>query len=197
MRRFSYGVTTDKHPLYGVFMGKLSQCIFKWDEEDLQNLKEAKRQEMIRQKIPNPTDDDVMRRLTKAELNLHCKRVTRGVAETTDLISRLIQSLDGSKSCDTLGVPLFNGDEMNRIWAYQSRHVARIQDPPGFKLYTEVGTLMKGGKELKKYRCARGSVSLENFHLHMNRMVPGMSNIVFIIIFGWIAKQFRLIIHNV
>ncbi|KAL8617528.1 hypothetical protein ACOMHN_042702 [Nucella lapillus] len=34
-------------------------------------------------------------------------------------------------------------------------------------------TRRKGGHVLKTYRCARGSTSLESFHLHLNRFIPG------------------------
>lgn len=173
MRRFPYGCTTDKHQLYSVLMGKLSQCIFKWDETDLNLLKTAKRAEMIQQCIQNPSEDDVIRRLSTAELALHCKRVTRGTAETTRLISSLLESLDGPRGFDTQGVPLFDSEKIQQIWKIQSQHVSCIQDPPGLRLYTQVNTLKKGGIELPVYRCARGSTSLESFHLHMNRFIPG------------------------
>uniref|UniRef100_A0A0F8CJ42 DUF6729 domain-containing protein n=1 Tax=Larimichthys crocea TaxID=215358 RepID=A0A0F8CJ42_LARCR len=38
-------------------------------------------------------------------------------------------------------------------------------------LYTETGRLTKGGVSLPVYRCARGSTSLESFHI--NRFIPG------------------------
>lgn len=95
--------TTDKHQLYSVFVGKLSQCIFKWDETDLNLLKTAKRAEMIQQCIYNPSEDDVIRSLSTAEIALHCKRVTRGTAETTRLISSLLESIGGPRGFDTNG----------------------------------------------------------------------------------------------
>jgi hypothetical protein len=42
IRRIASGVTTDAHQLYGVFMGRLSECIFVWDAEDMLNLRRAK-----------------------------------------------------------------------------------------------------------------------------------------------------------
>ncbi|XP_069106499.1 uncharacterized protein [Argopecten irradians] len=173
MRRLAIGCTTDAHPLYGVFMGHLSQCIFKWEEEDVNLLKKAKRAEMIQNHIPNPSDADVVQQIKSAELALHCRRVTRGTRETTSLISQLILSMDGDKGLDILGVPLFDSLRMQGIWAKQSPHVACLQDPDGVQLYTQVGTVRKGGVVLPKYRCARGSTSLESFHLHMNRFIPG------------------------
>lgn len=129
---FSYGCTTDKHQLYSVFMGKLSQCIFKWDESDLSLLKAAKRAEMIQQSIQDPSEDSVIRRLSTVELALHCKRVTRGTAETARLISCLLESLEGPSGCDSQGVPLFESEKMQQIWRTQSQHVPCIQDPPVF-----------------------------------------------------------------
>ncbi len=43
--------------------------------------------------------------------------------------------------------------------------------------YMKTGTLKKGGVELCCYRCARGSTSLESFHLHLNRFIPGITYI--------------------
>ncbi|XP_062599360.1 uncharacterized protein LOC134260843 [Saccostrea cucullata] len=91
MRRFPSGCTTDKHQLYSVFMGKLKQCIFKYDEGDLKLLKTAKRAEMIQEGIPDPTYDDVFRKLSSSELQQHCRRLTRGTAETSRLISSLME----------------------------------------------------------------------------------------------------------
>ncbi|XP_056603683.1 uncharacterized protein LOC130420422 [Triplophysa dalaica] len=42
MRRFAAGVTTEAHPLYGIFMARLSTCIFQWDPEDVAALQRAK-----------------------------------------------------------------------------------------------------------------------------------------------------------
>ena len=42
MRRLARGCSTESHPLYGVFMAKLSSCIFEWDSEDYERLLEAK-----------------------------------------------------------------------------------------------------------------------------------------------------------
>ncbi|KAI8503606.1 hypothetical protein Bbelb_185770 [Branchiostoma belcheri] len=34
MRRFTKGLTTEHHPLYGTFCTRLSGCIFMWDEQE-------------------------------------------------------------------------------------------------------------------------------------------------------------------
>lgn len=37
------------------------------------------------------------------------------------------------------------------------------------------GYINKGGIKLPVFRCARGSTSLESFHLHLARFIPGTS----------------------
>jgi len=41
-RRFARGCNAESHQLYGVFMTRLSTCIFEWDTEDIANLCQAK-----------------------------------------------------------------------------------------------------------------------------------------------------------
>ena len=43
MRRLAVAVTSESHPLYGVFMARLSAAIFEWDEGDYNLLCSAKR----------------------------------------------------------------------------------------------------------------------------------------------------------
>lgn len=52
-----------------------------------------------------------------------------------------------------------------------------LQDLPGIPLYTITNHIQKvpGGIKLPVYRCARGTTSLESFHLHINRFIPGTS----------------------
>lgn len=150
MRRISVGCTTDSHQLYSTFMAHLSRCIFSWDQEDVDRLIRAKRAELEAQ-LMQPSDADVLRRLSKSELALHCKRTTRGTRETVDLISQLIDSFEGERGRDTLGVPLINSARMAEIWKSQRKHVACIQDPSGVQLYVQTGTLTKGGHTLPTY----------------------------------------------
>ncbi|XP_052705256.1 uncharacterized protein LOC128181043 [Crassostrea angulata] len=173
MRRLSVGCTTDAHALYATFMSRLSQCIYMWDPEDVEALVAAKKSELEAMHVENQTDDDVFRHIKTSELAMHCRRTTRGVEETTRLISQLIQSLDGDKGRDTQGVPLINSERMAEIWKQQQKHVQCIQDPPNVQLYTQTGVSKKGGGPLPVYRCARGSTSLECFHLHLARFIPG------------------------
>ena len=60
MRRFAVGVTTESHQLYGLFMGRLSHCIFCWDAGDVALLRQAKRSELVeKQRWTSPSDDQV------------------------------------------------------------------------------------------------------------------------------------------
>ncbi|XP_057214898.1 uncharacterized protein LOC130569327 [Triplophysa rosa] len=175
MRRIALGCTTDAHQLYPIFMSRLSACIFEWDGADVSLLRKAKRELMMSQGWPALTDEDVDKHLKREELALHCRRRTRGEETTILLLERLLVELLSSKGNDSLGVPLLDRERMEHIWRVQKKHVKCIQDPPGVALYTETGTLTKGGVLLRTYRCARGSTSLESFHLHLNRFIPGTS----------------------
>ncbi|XP_073667611.1 uncharacterized protein [Paramisgurnus dabryanus] len=175
MRRIAVGCTTDAHQLYPIFMARLSACIFEWDAADVAVLRRAKKELLVSQGWPVLTDEVVSKHLSKQELALHCRRRTRGEETTILLLERLLTELMTSNGSDSMGVPLLDRERMEHIWTVQKKHVKCIQDPPGVALYTETGTLTKGGVLLKTYRCARGSTSLESFHLHLNRFTPGTS----------------------
>lgn len=173
MRRIATGCPTESHQLHQTFMARLSQCIFQWDSGDLERLKLAKKRELESQGIKEPEDRLVISRITSRKLALHCCRLTRSAEEITQNIINLIEAFDGDQGRDTLGVPLFNHTRIWEEWQKAREHVSCILDPPGIQPYTEVGTITKGGVELKVYRCARGSTSLESFHLHLNHFIPG------------------------
>ncbi|TDH00137.1 hypothetical protein EPR50_G00184770 [Perca flavescens] len=173
MRRFTKGLTTEHHPLYGTFCSKLSTCIFEWDKEDIHQLKEAKRAELKKKHQGHvPTDSQVLSSITSSELVKHCRRRTRGVEETRVLIKQLLDSM--WDLTDTSGLHLINHDSMSLVWEVQQKHLPCIQDPPGVQLYTNTGSgLEKGDKTLDVLRCGRGSSSLESFHLHQCGFIPG------------------------
>ncbi|XP_060757014.1 uncharacterized protein LOC132868060 [Neoarius graeffei] len=167
MRRFFAGCTTDSHQLYGLFMGRLSACIFEWSSEDLQRLREAKHAELQTQKIRNPTDSDVSSRITGKELALHCRWKTRSVEETTNMIEELLGVFDSDQGRDTLGVPLLDTERIWNIWLSQKRHVACIQDPQGFSLYTKTHKQKKGGVVLPVFRYECKSASGMHFQAYL------------------------------
>ena len=186
MRCIAVGCTTESHPMYAIFLGRLSQCIFAWSQEDLQLLKHAKRCELARSGVKDPSDEDVIKRISKKELATQCRRKTRGIKDTTQLIHDLLDTFQGEQGCDTLGVPLLDADRIWNIWESQKKHITCIQDPDDVQLYTKTGVVTKGGVELPVYRCAQGSTALEPFHLHYNRFIPDTCTVNLILIeFYW------------
>ncbi|CAL8277060.1 unnamed protein product [Boreogadus saida] len=112
-----------------------------------------------------------MATISPGELKRHCRRRTRGVEETRGMISGLLESV--WELTDTTGLRLVSHDSMRHVWDVQQKHLECLQDPAGVALYTKVGTLQKGGKELDVLRCGRGSSSLESFHKHQCAFIPG------------------------
>lgn len=141
-------------------------------------LRTAKESELRKKGVWRLEKDDVALHINKKELAKHCKRRTRGAAETTRLLKDLIDTFTSERGRDTMGIPLCNSETMQQIWREQQRHIACIQDPMNVQLYTKTGSIKKGGLELPVYRCARGSTSLESFHNHIDRFIPGNKDIV-------------------
>ncbi|KAL1277026.1 hypothetical protein QQF64_023699 [Cirrhinus molitorella] len=154
--------------------GSLSACIFEWDAGDLSLLRQAKKKQLMQEGVPAITDILVDRSISKTELSLYCRRRTRGEEATIRLIENLLQELRGANGGDLMGVPLLDEVRMDHIWRVQKRHVKCIQDVPGVPLYTEIGNRHKGRGHPTRYRCARGSTSLESFHCHLNRFIPAV-----------------------
>lgn len=150
----------------------LSDCIFEWDEEDTKLLVTAKVQELASTGVRSPSELAAKKAIGREEMARHCRRRTRGAEKTDELITSLLRSL--SEATDTLGVPLFR-EEMESVWEEQRKHVKCLQDPLDVALYTITGHLKKGGVTLPILKCARGSTSLESFHLHIARFIPGSS----------------------
>ena len=150
MRRLAAGCTTDAHPLYPTFMGCLSACIFEWDAGDLSLLRQAKREQLQQEGVPALTNAAVDAAINKRELSQYCRWRTHGEEATTSLIGRLLQELGGANGRDLMGVPLLDQVRMEHIWRVQQRHVTCIQDLPGVQLYTETGTIKKGGVVLTR-----------------------------------------------
>ena len=65
-----------------------------------------------------------------------------------------------------------------QIWQYFSGHrnkqdlLCVLQDPPGIQLYVAVKVVVLHGVRLNKYRCRRGSNSLEGLHAHLYNAIP-------------------------
>ena len=174
-------------------LGCLSACIFSWSAEDVDLLQRAKRAHLITKDIKNPSAEDVTNHINKRSLARHCRRTTRGVEETTRLIKDLLTTLDSEQGRDTLGVPLFDSTRIWDIWESQKRHIICIQDPEGVQLYTKTGEMVLGGVTLPVFRCARGSTSLESFHLHLNRFIPGKTLLPRLFLFSYSSVFFLVL----
>lgn len=166
MRRLASGVTTESHPLYQPFLAGISQAIFVWDDADLKRLVAAK-QGQLQERGLVVTTDQARRQIERWELALHCRRRTREPGVIVAEISKLIDAFSGDQGTRLLS------PEIDYIWAQQQQHVPCICDPDGLSLYTEVRRMEKGGVSLPAHQCARGSTSLESFHLHLNKFIPG------------------------
>ena len=147
-------------------MGSLSACIFEWEEADFNKLMSAKRGELINAGIRDPSPRAIQKAIKKDELARHCRRRTRGATETATLIEAVL--LEMTLATDANGAPLLS-QEMMSIWEEQKKHLVCLQDPPGVSLYIVTGSICKGGITLPVLRCARGTTSLESFHLHLAR----------------------------
>ena len=172
MRRLASTCTKEAHLLYPIFLARLSRCIFEWDSDDVARLKKAKTAEMGCAGISNITDM-VLSAIGRRELDRHCRRRTRGAEQTTKLVEDLLTFYCGPGGVDMAGMPLLDKERTRVVWESQKKHVACIQDLDGVQLYLQTGRLKKGEVEVPVYRCARGSTSLESFHLHLNRFIPG------------------------
>ncbi|KAK3720982.1 hypothetical protein QZH41_018539, partial [Actinostola sp. cb2023] len=131
MRRFAAGCNTESHPLYSVFLRRLSQCIFQWSNEDLSLLKSAKKSQLQKQGIKDPSDAVIIEHTNRKEFALHCRRKTRGIVQTATMIYDLLMTFTGPQGCDSTGVPLLDTERMWEIWDSQQRHIECIQDPEG------------------------------------------------------------------
>ena len=82
MRRLAKGCTNETHPLYGTFMGSLFSCIFEYDQGDYDLLTKAKRAELVRTGVSDPSPAAVRKAsIRKEELAYHCRRRTRGATD--------------------------------------------------------------------------------------------------------------------
>ena len=73
-----------------------------------------------------------------------------------------------------LGTPLLDPEHSQEILEAQLVHASCLQDIKSGSLYAEVGQVVKGGVTLPKYRCARGTTSLESFHAHVVNFILGV-----------------------
>ena len=166
MQRIAVGCTTKSHPLYGSFMSQLSSAIFEWDKEDFEHLTTAKNAEMIAAGIPNPFPSVIQKAISQNEMSRHCRRRTRGVKQTTEAIEHYFFNGHLYPWCTSAK----GRDQVNL-----GRAAKACSLRSGSSGSRAVHNILKGGVMLPVVRCARGSTSLESFHLHLAHLVPGHS----------------------
>lgn len=117
--------------------------------------------------------------------------------ETAAAIESIISEFKGSAGLDIDGIHLFKSTEaVDAHWATASKHLCcmqvdstntaifiylfqnkqlaifALQDPPGIQLYVSVKVVVLNGVRLNKYKCRRGSNSLEGLHSHLYNAIP-------------------------
>ena len=90
-----------------------------------------KRTEMVTEEMPSPSlsESAMKKAVSKEEVARHCRRMTRGEAQTVKNIEELLFPF--LNATDTLGIPLLKAKEMEDIWKEQKKHIGCIQDHPG------------------------------------------------------------------
>ncbi|PIK38273.1 hypothetical protein BSL78_24893 [Apostichopus japonicus] len=97
----------------------------------------------------------------------------RGQFESACAIEAILQEFKGPAGLDIDGIPLFKSTEaVDAQWATASKHLSCMQDPPNISLYVTTREVTLNGIQLNRYRCRRGSNSLEGLHAHMVNAVP-------------------------
>ena len=87
----------------------------------------AKRGELQKAGVLNPSEDTVRKAVTKEEMARYCRRGTRGVKETCKLLDSLFSSM--YTATDALGVPLFRDDMLTTVWPEQKKHLPCFMIP--------------------------------------------------------------------
>ncbi|XP_038074869.1 uncharacterized protein LOC119742771 [Patiria miniata] len=69
--------------------------------------------------------------------------------------------------------PLFKSPEAVDVqWATAGKHLSCMQDPPNIQLYVATKVVTINGVQLNRYRCRRGSNTLEGLHAHLLHAIP-------------------------
>ena len=99
------------------------------------------------------TKSVALKAVIRNEMARHCRRRTRGVDVTLQLIEELL--LTFSTAIDSYGVPLF-GEQMITIWEEEKKHIPCIQDPP---CITSLGTSTRGSSTTSVQVCSMYNIS--------------------------------------
>ncbi|CAL8324430.1 unnamed protein product [Merluccius merluccius] len=170
LHRWDAVVIKQSHAKYGVFMSAMAGAVLAYNKADMMLLVQAVR-------FGNPemydryTDQEMMAFLKPHQVRSYVRRITRGVVETAMVMESILAEFRGPAGLDIDGIHLFKSPEaVDAHWA--SKHLSCMQDPPGVQLYVSVRVVLMNGIRLNKYRCRRGSNSLEGLHAHLFNVIP-------------------------
>ncbi|XP_038071853.1 uncharacterized protein LOC119740580 [Patiria miniata] len=174
MHRFHCAVRTDSHPKYALFKSALSGAVFAYNRQDLDLLIQAVR-DGSPAKYSSLSDEEVVHfHITHDVMKHYVRRITLGVQEGFRRVSDTIEALKGDAGLDENGISLFKSPEaIDEVWAAQQKHLECLQDPPEMSMYSVAKLAVKNGVQLPYYACVRGNNSLEGFHVHLPKMIPG------------------------
>ncbi|XP_063743783.1 uncharacterized protein LOC134867272 isoform X2 [Eleginops maclovinus] len=172
LHRWEAVVIKQSHAKYGVFMSALAGAVMAYNRDDMMLLVQA-----VRNGNPdlyvNHGDVEMIHFLKPHQVKAYVRRITRGVEETASVVEAIIAEFKGPAGLDIDGIHLFKSAEaVDAHWENASKHLSCMQDPPGIQLYVSVKEVVLNGVRLNKYRCRRGSNSLEGLHAHLYNAVP-------------------------
>ncbi|KAI8485803.1 hypothetical protein Bbelb_363550 [Branchiostoma belcheri] len=172
LHRWDAVVVKRSHAKYGAFMSALAGAVLAYNREDMMLLVRA-----VRNEDPDTysqySDEQMIGFVKPHQIKCYVRRITRGIEETAAVVDAVIAEFKGPAGLDVDGIHLFKSAEaVDAHWANASKHLSCMQDPPGIQLYVAMKEVILNGVKLNRYRCRRGSNSLEGLHSHMYNAVP-------------------------
>ncbi|XP_078598011.1 LOW QUALITY PROTEIN: uncharacterized protein LOC144874060 [Branchiostoma floridae x Branchiostoma japonicum] len=172
LHRWDKAIIKQTHAKYPAFMSALAGAVLAYNRQDMMLLVQA-----VRNGNPDlytdHSDEEMVPLLKPHQIKAYVRRVTRGVEETASVVEAIIAEFGGPAGLDIDGIHLYKtADAVQECWATASKHLSCMQDPPGIQLYVAVKDVVLNGVRLSKYKCRRGSNSLEGLHSHLYNAVP-------------------------
>jgi len=90
IRRFASCCTNESHPMYKLFVSKLSACIIQWQSTDVPALYCAKLAKLAEKSASGLINADMLWKVSRNKLALQCHRTTKHTKETTRMLEELI-----------------------------------------------------------------------------------------------------------
>ncbi|CAM4596855.1 unnamed protein product [Leuciscus chuanchicus] len=160
-------VIKQSHAKYGVFMSALAGAVLAYYKDDMMLLIQAVRKGNQELYASLSDEDMIALNLTRSGA------MSDGSPETASATESIITEFKGPAGLDIDGIHLIKSAQaVDSHWATASKHLSCMQDPPGIQLYVSVKVVVLNGVRLNKYRCRRGSNSLEDLHSHLYNAIP-------------------------